>query len=406
MQFLPQARISGTPQRVDFSPVSNGLVDLANSVSRNVERGNQQKIGDHVADGNLSEASREAARQGKLGQSFKLDHVKSQQEKDALDQERRLALKTAGFIQNHIDPISDPSQKTMAVRRLIGSNPDFAPELTRAGVDIRNTDQVISFLKAEAAEYVDPIKRETDQARLENIRVQTDATRASIARAAGSNSESRVLKVGDRLVRVGPDGQAEEVYSAPESDNGQFKDLKQRADVEQGLRKEFATLAKPFFEVRDAFNRVEGASRKPSAAGDLALIFNYMKMLDPGSVVREGEFATAQNAAGIPSRIVALYNNVLRGERLADDQRADFVGQARGLFKVQSDQYRRLQEQYRGISDRLELDERNTILDFSRPKQEASSSVLNEARAAIQRGASREKVIERLRRNGIDPSGL
>jgi len=33
-----------------------------------------------------------------------------------------------------------------------------------------------------------------------------------------------------------------------------------------------------------------------------------MKILDPGSVVREGEFATAQNSAGIPERIRAKYN--------------------------------------------------------------------------------------------------
>jgi hypothetical protein len=36
-----------------------------------------------------------------------------------------------------------------------------------------------------------------------------------------------------------------------------------------------------------------------------------MKMLDPTSVVREGEFATAQNAASIPIKIVNMYNKAL-----------------------------------------------------------------------------------------------
>jgi hypothetical protein len=40
------------------------------------------------------------------------------------------------------------------------------------------------------------------------------------------------------------------------------------------------------------------ATGKPSAAGDLSLMFSYMKMLDPGSVVRETEQALATNAAG------------------------------------------------------------------------------------------------------------
>lgn len=61
-----------------------------------------------------------------------------------------------------------------------------------------------------------------------------------------------------------------------------------------------------------------------SAQDDLALIFSFMKILDPGSVVREGEFANAQNTAGIPDRVVNAYNNALRGTRLSDGQRNEF----------------------------------------------------------------------------------
>jgi hypothetical protein len=66
--------------------------------------------------------------------------------------------------------------------------------------------------------------------------------------------------------------------------------------------------------------------------GDLSLIFGYMKMLDPGSVVREGEFATAQNAAGVPERITNIYNKVITGQRLSPSQRGSFKGQAKGLY--------------------------------------------------------------------------
>lgn len=69
-----------------------------------------------------------------------------------------------------------------------------------------------------------------------------------------------------------------------------------------------------------------------NAAGDLAMIFSYMKMLDPTSVVREGEQASAQNAAGVPDRIRNLYNNLLTGERLSMNQRREFLGVARDMF--------------------------------------------------------------------------
>ena len=63
------------------------------------------------------------------------------------------------------------------------------------------------------------------------------------------------------------------------------------------------------------------------------MIFTYMKVLDPTSVVREGEQATAQNAAGIPERTRNLYNKLMTGERLTKSQRADFVKSAVGLFQ-------------------------------------------------------------------------
>lgn len=146
-----------------------------------------------------------------------------------------------------------------------------------------------------------------------------------------------------------------------------FKDAKQRADVEEGLRKEFAALAKPYFEVRDAYSRIEQAAKAPSPAGDMALIFNFMKILDPGSVVREGEFATAQNAAGVPERIMNLYNRLLSGERLNPNQREDFVSQARGLTTVQERQYQTIQKQYEAIAKRTGVNPENTILNFGKP---------------------------------------
>ena len=69
---------------------------------------------------------------------------------------------------------------------------------------------------------------------------------------------------------------------------------------------------------------------KPS--DDIALIFSFMKTLDPGSTVREGEFATASNAGGVPEQIVNTYNKALNGKFLTDEQRNNFVGTARKNF--------------------------------------------------------------------------
>ena len=59
-----------------------------------------------------------------------------------------------------------------------------------------------------------------------------------------------------------------------------------------------------------------------------------MKMLDPNSVVREGEFATAETAGGVPEFIWKTYNNLSRGEgrRLSGTTKADFLQIAAKMY--------------------------------------------------------------------------
>jgi hypothetical protein len=106
--------------------------------------------------------------------------------------------------------------------------------------------------------------------------------------------------------------------------------IDKRPELETKFRKEYNDQTKPYQEVKSAYGRV--LSSEDTAVGDLSLIFGYMKMLDPGSVVREGEFATAQNAAGVPERIMNIYNKVATGQRLSPSQRDSFKGQAKGLY--------------------------------------------------------------------------
>lgn len=123
------------------------------------------------------------------------------------------------------------------------------------------------------------------------------------------------------------------------------------------LRGEFNAQSKEFRGVADSYQRIVDSAKDPSAAGDLSLIFNYMKVLDPGSTVREGEFATAQQAGSVPARIVAQYNKLLSGERLAPEQRADFVDRATRLYKGQEARFNSgVRDRYEGLARRYGLD--------------------------------------------------
>ena len=135
-------------------------------------------------------------------------------------------------------------------------------------------------------------------------------------------------------------------------------------DQTSKLRREFTGLSKDFIVQRDAFGRVKASAIDPSAAGDIALIFNFMKTLDPGSVVREGEFATAQNSGGVPETIRARYNKILTGERLTPKIRKDFVTRATKLFDQAQRQHDKRVGTFTTLAQRSGLPADQIVLDL------------------------------------------
>jgi hypothetical protein len=75
-----------------------------------------------------------------------------------------------------------------------------------------------------------------------------------------------------------------------------------------------------------------------------------MKILDPTSAVREGEFATAANAGSIPQRVWARYNKLMRGEELNAEQRNDFLSSAYGLVRSQHRNAQRIVDRYGNLA--------------------------------------------------------
>jgi hypothetical protein len=141
---------------------------------------------------------------------------------------------------------------------------------------------------------------------------------------------------------------------------------------EKDLRTEFTTQMKPYVELAQAFRKVEAAALNPSAAGDISLVYGYMKILDPGSTVMQGEQATAQNAGGVPDRIRATYNKALTGESLADNVRVDFYSQARNLIESQRQMAADVGDRYRQYADAYKLDSNQIVFDpFKRIKTPA-----------------------------------
>lgn len=102
--------------------------------------------------------------------------------------------------------------------------------------------------------------------------------------------------------------------------------------------------------IQSQFEIIRTVANESSPAGDLALVTSYMKMLDPGSVVREQEFANAANAGGAAERARAMLSNITGNGILTPKQRADFVAQTTNIYRIQTEAYNQIANDYRRMA--------------------------------------------------------
>jgi len=186
------------------------------------------------------------------------------------------------------------------------------------------------------------------------------------------NPKRDIVELGDGFKYfINPDGTTERVdpsiVNTVDESKADIESRKEDFKNANDLRDEHTKNSGEYIKVRDAYGRVLSSGVNPSAAGDLALIFNYMKMLDPGSTVREGEFANAQNSGSLSDIIVAQYNSVKAGTRLSQVQRIDFLDRSKSLYENAKTSQKYLDESYKDLSDTFGVDSKKVVIDFSKP---------------------------------------
>lgn len=129
------------------------------------------------------------------------------------------------------------------------------------------------------------------------------------------------------------------------------------------LRGEFKSepIYKAHQEVQAAHSQIKEALKLESPAGDLAGATKIMKILDPGSVVRESELGMAMAASGLMDRITNYAQMTLSGQKLTPTQRKDFQKLADALYAESVKQYNTKRGEYKGIADRNQLPEADVI---------------------------------------------
>jgi hypothetical protein len=99
--------------------------------------------------------------------------------------------------------------------------------------------------------------------------------------------------------------------------------------------------------------------------GDIALLYGYIRMLDPGSVVREGEITLTKEASSLAQRMLLVYNDLRKTEgknTLAPEVRRDILDAAMRTWNAQKASYAPIAEHYRRMAGEYGYRPGNVVL--------------------------------------------
>ena len=117
---------------------------------------------------------------------------------------------------------------------------------------------------------------------------------------------------------------------------------------EMSLAKAFKAepIYKDYSDMKSAFGQVVSSLSQGTPIGDVAGATKVMKLLDPGSVVRESELGIAMAASGRMDRLNNYFSNMMSGQKLTPTQREDFKALSNELYAAAGQAYNQKRREY------------------------------------------------------------
>jgi hypothetical protein len=285
-------------------------------------------------------------------------------------------VETAKAIVDEYIAAGTTAGQDMRVVQGIRSSFDKDPNAAKAGLGIwaSNSDpkrwgEITTAYEARARSKAEREKAEFDA---QNAGQNIGLTKAQINKAMAETN-----KIGIEAQKAKLELEAIKNGTVPDPN------LEKRFNNEKTIRGEYRGRVKSYDDARDAFSTIQASATDGTGASDIALITSFMKMLDPGSVVRETEFATASNASGLLTQLSNLAEKAKKGTFLSDEQRANFLNLAGKYYKAADANEAKVRKQYENIVDQYKLDYENV---FGIPKGQAPSGPPPAATGATPQG--------------------
>ena len=134
----------------------------------------------------------------------------------------------------------------------------------------------------------------------------------------------------------------------------------------KGYRAEIEKLTKDFRDIQSGYQKIVKFYNTKGAIGDYGLAVQFAKLIDPGSVAREGEVAAVQKAGSLPDTVKAQLINALNGRGgLPQRIRAGIYNRAIEIFNTERTKAVDIVDKFKGLlASDLGDDKQGARLEF------------------------------------------
>lgn len=142
--------------------------------------------------------------------------------------------------------------------------------------------------------------------------------------------------------------------------------MRRDQDTEMKLGDDYRAQSKDFKAVGDAYKQINATLDKSttSPAATLAAATKFMKLLDPGSVVRESELGMALAATGVFDRATNYVNTLKYGKVLTPSQAADFKNITAQIYGAAQAGQQSIDKDYTSKAKAYKLRPENIVQDL------------------------------------------
>ncbi|EKL8339049.1 phage DNA ejection protein [Escherichia coli] len=281
--------------------------------------------------------------------------------------------------------------------RLAASSPEAmqswlqnnAKELARVGVDPNNVAQMYQQNPSGFGEFVDhlgmaalgPIDYFNVQDKMAGRQLEKGRLDESIRQADMENARGWANIQNAQLDRA----QRAQMHNDNVALKLQELGMKQQESgkidpkLVRDLNSDINGFSKNYSAMRSAADNLQALGKRNTPAAQLGMIFNYMKSLDPQSVVREGEQVQVKRTDGIFGTLGNYVSQLSNGKMLNNEQVQDLINTSKLMANTEGEKFNQQMDDYlstygdslpSGLTKQLQSRKAKLYEDIQQPAQQ------------------------------------